>query len=203
MGLRPLVMLAKTKIAILISGRGSNMRSLVDAAARADFPAEIVAVISNKADAAGLVFAQQSGIATAVIDHKLYKNREAFEEALDAMLRGFGVEVVCLAGFMRLLTPWLIGRWENRILNIHPSILPDFPGLHTHERALEAGVSQHGCTVHLVIPEMDAGPILAQARVPVLSNDTPDILGARVLEAEHKLYPFALELYLKHAALYV
>ncbi|GLK53333.1 phosphoribosylglycinamide formyltransferase [Maricaulis virginensis] len=181
--------MAKTKIAVLISGRGSNMQALLDAAKDEDFPAEIVLVASNRPDAAGLAVAEAAGIATEVIDHRDYEGRAAFEEALDSTLKMYGPRIVCLAGFMRILTPWFTERWRDLLINIHPSLLPAFKGLHTHERALEAGVRIHGCTVHYVRPEMDDGPIIGQAAVPVLPGDTPDTLAARVLEAEHKLYP--------------
>ncbi|MED5547956.1 MAG: phosphoribosylglycinamide formyltransferase [Pseudomonadota bacterium] len=181
--------MAKTKIAVLISGRGSNMQALLEAAKDEAFPAEIVVVASNRPDAAGLAVAEAAGIATEVIDHRDYDGREAFEEALDSTLKMYGPRIVCLAGFMRILTPWFTERWRDLLINIHPSLLPAFKGLHTHERALEAGVRIHGCTVHYVRPEMDDGPIIGQAAVPVLPGDTPDTLAARVLEAEHKLYP--------------
>ncbi len=186
----------KKRVGILLSGRGSNMAALVEAAqADPDFPAEPALVLSNRADAAGLEFAAGRGIETAVVDHKPFgKDREAFEHALDARLRESGVELVCLAGFMRLLTPWFVEQWRNRLINIHPSLLPSFKGLHTHERALEAGVRLHGCTVHFVRAEMDAGPIIGQAVVPVLPGDNPDALANRVLTMEHRLYPLALAL---------
>ena len=187
---------AKKRVGILLSGRGSNMAALVEAA-QADpaFPAEPALVLSNRADAAGLAFAADKGIETAVVDHKPFgKDREAFEHALDARLRKSGVELVCLAGFMRLLTPWFVEQWRDRLINIHPSLLPSFKGLHTHERALETGVRLHGCTVHFVRAEMDDGPIIAQAAVPVLPGDDPDTLAARVLTMEHRLYPLALSL---------
>lgn len=187
---------AKKRVGILLSGRGSNMAALVEAA-QADpaFPAEPALVLSNRADAAGLAFAADKGIETAVVDHKPFgKDREAFEHALNARLRESGVELVCLAGFMRLLTPWFVEQWRDRLINIHPSLLPSFKGLHTHERALETGVRLHGCTVHFVRAEMDDGPIIAQAAVPVLPGDDPDILAARVLTMEHRLYPLALSL---------
>lgn len=181
--------MAKTKIAVLVSGRGSNMQALLEAAKDEDFPAEIVLVASNRPDAPGLAVAEAAGIATEVVDHRDYDGREAFEEALDSTLKMYGPRIVCLAGFMRILTPWFTERWRDLLINIHPSLLPAFKGLHTHERALEAGVRIHGCTVHYVRPEMDDGPIIGQAAVPVLPGDTPDTLAARVLEAEHKLYP--------------
>lgn len=184
----------RRKVAVLISGRGSNMQSLVRAAAAPDYPAEIVLVLSNKADAAGLDFAREAGIATAVVSHGDFPDRAAFDAAMDAEIRRHGAELICLAGFMRLLEPGIIQVWQDRMLNIHPSLLPSFKGLHTHERALEAGVKLAGCTVHFVRPEMDTGPIIAQAAVPVLPGDTPDVLAARVLEQEHLLYPMALRL---------
>ena len=188
-------MSAKRRTAILISGRGSNMAALIEAAAAPDFPAEIVLVLTNKPDAGGLAIAAAAGITTVAIDHRPFgKDRAAHEAAVDAALRAHDVEIVCLAGYMRLLSPFLVSRWAGRMLNIHPSLLPDFKGLHTHERALAAGVSHHGCTVHLVTEDLDSGPILAQAEVPVLPGDTPESLSARVLEAEHKLYPQALRM---------
>lgn len=184
----------KKRVAILISGRGSNMMSLVDAAHAENYPAEIVAVISNRPDAAGLAWAKAKGLATHVIDHKGYKDREAFESALEKQLKAVTPNIVALAGFMRIMTPAFVSAWQDRMINIHPSLLPNFKGLHTHEQALAAGVKIAGCTVHYVRAEMDAGPIIAQAAVPVLSGDTPDTLAARVLSAEHKLYPAALRL---------
>ncbi len=183
----------KRRVAILISGRGSNMQALVEAAKAPDFPVEIALVLSNRPDAAGLVWAEGQGITTAIVDHKLFKkDREAFEKAIQVELDKARVELVCLAGFMRLLTPWFIDQWHNRLINIHPSLLPSFKGLDTHARALEAGVKLHGCTVHFVRPDMDAGPIIAQKSVPVLDDDDPDSLAERVLAVEHALYPHAL-----------
>lgn len=182
------------KTAILISGRGSNMAALVEAANEKGFPAEIALVVSNRPDAAGLAFAKEHGIATAVVDHKTYETREDFEDALHAALDGAGIELVCLAGFMRLLTERFVARWGDRLINIHPSLLPAFKGVNTHARALAAGVKVSGCTVHFVRAEMDSGPIIAQAAVPVLPGDTADDLAARVLEAEHRIYPLALRL---------
>jgi phosphoribosylglycinamide formyltransferase 1 len=183
----------KKRVAILISGRGSNMTALIEAAKAKDYPAEIVLVVSNRPDAQGLARARGAGIATAVIDHTRYgDDRDAFEHALDGELRTNRVELVCLAGFMRLLTPWLVTRWSGRMLNIHPSLLPQFKGLHTHRRALEAGVERHGATVHFVVPEMDSGPIIAQDSVTVQQGDTEATLAARVLELEHRIYPRAL-----------
>lgn len=183
----------KIKTAVLISGSGSNLQALIDACAAPDFPAEIVRVISNKADAYGLARAQTAGIATHVIAHGDYPNREAFDAALHAALIACDAHVVCLAGFMRLLTPGFVEKWHGRMLNIHPSLLPAYKGLHTHRRALEAGEKEAGCTVHFVVPEMDAGPVIAQARVPIAPEDTEHTLAARVLEQEHTLYPHALK----------
>ncbi|MFG1319317.1 phosphoribosylglycinamide formyltransferase [Xanthobacter autotrophicus] len=185
---------APRRTAVLISGRGSNMAALVCAAEQEDFPAEIALVLSNRADAAGLEFAKAHGVPTLVLSHKGYSDRLAFDAALDAHLKAEGIEIVCLAGFMRLLTPWLVERWRNRMINVHPSLLPSFKGLHTHERALEAGVRVHGCTVHFVRAEMDEGPIILQAVVPIEPGDTPDVLADRVLEQEHIIYPKGLEL---------
>ncbi len=183
----------KRRVGILISGRGSNMRALVEAAAGAAYPAEIAVVISNRADAAGLEFARAAGVATAVISGKPYgADRQAHERAIQAVLLEAGAEMVCLAGYMRLLTPYLVGEWAGRMLNIHPSLLPAYPGLDTHKRVLAAGETLHGCTVHLVTEVMDEGPILAQAEVKVLPGDTEEVLAARVLAQEHQLYPVAL-----------
>lgn len=187
-------MSARKRIGILISGRGSNMSALIDACKNPNYPAEIVTVISNVPEATGLEAAQKAGIVTATVDHKEYPSREAFEKDLDGALRAVEVEIICSAGFMRLLTESFVEAWRDRQLNIHPSLLPAFKGLHTHERAIEAGVKLSGCTVHFVRTEMDSGPIIAQAAVPVLADDTPEELAARVLTAEHRLYPFALEL---------
>ncbi len=184
----------KVHTAILISGRGSNMRSLIAATADPAFPAEIVLVISNVGSAEGLKHAANAGIATRVIPHKAFVSREAFDAAIDAALNEAGIEIVCLAGFMRILSDWFARKWEGRLLNIHPSLLPSFKGVHVHEQALQAGVRISGCTVHFVVPELDAGPIIAQAAVPVELGDTPEALAARVLQAEHKLYPAALEM---------
>jgi phosphoribosylglycinamide formyltransferase-1 len=184
----------KKRVAILISGRGSNMMSLVTAARDAKYPAEIVSIISNRPEAAGLAWAQAQKLPTRAIDHKAYPSREAFEAELQGHLKNVGAELVCLAGFMRLLTAPFVEDWHGRMLNIHPSLLPAFPGLHTHERALAAGVKISGCTVHYVVPQMDAGPIIAQAAVAVRPGDTPESLAARILDAEHQLYPTALRL---------
>ncbi|HUN42202.1 MAG TPA: phosphoribosylglycinamide formyltransferase [Acetobacteraceae bacterium] len=183
----------KRRIAILISGRGSNMAALLDAARDPDYPAEVVQVISNRPRAPGLAVASEAGTPVAVFDHRMFgKDRAAHEAAVNASLRQAGVEIVCLAGYMRLLTPFLVSAWQGQMLNIHPSLLPAFPGLHTHRRALDAGVKLHGCTVHLVTDSMDEGPILAQAAVPVLPSDTEDSLASRVLLQEHRIYPAAL-----------
>jgi len=185
--------MSKPRVGVLISGRGSNMEALIKAAQAPDFPAEIVLVLSNKADAPGLEIARALGVAAEAVPAKPFgKDREAHERALDAKLTEAGVEIVCLAGYLRLLTPYLVNRWAGRMLNIHPSLLPAFPGLDTHARAIAAGASKHGCTVHLVTEGMDEGPILAQAEVPVLPGDTEDQLAARVLEQEHIIYPRAL-----------
>jgi phosphoribosylglycinamide formyltransferase-1 len=185
----------RKRTAILISGRGSNMTALIDAARDEHYPAQIDLVVSNRPDAAGLQRAAEAGIATAVIDHTIYgKHREAFERALQDVLLQHRIEIVCLAGFMRLLTAWFVGQWPDRMLNIHPALLPAFKGLDTHRRAIEAGVTEHGATVHFVVPEMDSGPIIAQGSVPVLPNDTEETLAARVLGVEHRIYPLALKL---------
>jgi phosphoribosylglycinamide formyltransferase 1 len=181
----------KIKTAALISGRGSNMAALVRAAQAPDYPATIALVLSNRADAAGLDFARRHAIATALVPSK-GQTREAFDAALDAELRAHGVELIALAGFMRVLTPEFVAKWQGRMINIHPSLLPDFKGLDTHARALEAGRTEHGCTVHYVSAELDAGEIIARARVPVLAGDDAHTLAERVLEQEHKLYPNAL-----------
>jgi phosphoribosylglycinamide formyltransferase 1 len=183
----------KKRVAILISGRGSNMTALIEAAKAGDYPAEIVLVVSNRPDAPGLAHARAAGVATAVIDHTAFGDkREAFERALDDEMRSNRIDLVCLAGFMRLLTPWFVARWSGRMLNIHPSLLPQFKGLDTHRRALEAGVKRHGATVHFVVPEMDSGPIVVQDSVAVRDGDTEATLAARVLELEHQTYPRAL-----------
>jgi phosphoribosylglycinamide formyltransferase-1 len=186
--------MTRRRVAILISGRGSNMGSLIEAARSADFPAEIALVLSNRPDAAGLDRAREAGIAALAVDHKAYPSRESFEEALDAALGEHRIEFICLAGFMRVLTDWFVERWAGRMINVHPSLLPLFRGTHTHRRALEEGVLVHGCTVHFVVPELDAGPIIAQAAVPVVPGDTEESLAARVLVQEHVLYPQALGL---------
>jgi phosphoribosylglycinamide formyltransferase-1 len=184
---------ARKRIAVLISGRGSNMVALAQAAQAPDFPAEIGLVLSNRPDAGGLARAAELGLSTAVVDHRDFnKDREAFERAMDEVLRVAQIELIALAGFMRIMTPWFVRRWEGRMINIHPSLLPLFKGTHTHRKALDAGVAEHGCSVHFVVPELDAGPVIAQARVPVLPGDDEDALAARVLEQELVLYPQAL-----------
>jgi phosphoribosylglycinamide formyltransferase 1 len=183
----------KRRVGVLISGRGSNMAALLHAARAPDYPADIVQVVCSRPHAPGIALAAEAGVPVAVIDHRHFgKDRAAHEAAIDAVLREAGVEIVCLAGYMRLLTPFLVTEWRGRMLNIHPSLLPAFPGLHTHANALAAGVKLHGCTVHLVTETMDEGPILAQAAVPVLPGDTEASLAARVLVQEHRLYPAAL-----------
>lgn len=187
-------MSARKRVGALISGRGSNLKALIGACMDNAFPAEIVTVISNRPEAPGLDFAREAGIAAVTIDHKAYSSRPAFETELNKALESAGVELICNAGFMRLLTQDFVERWRDRQLNIHPSLLPAFKGLHTHERVIEAGVRISGCTVHFVRTEMDSGPVIAQAAVPVVAGDSPDSLAARVLEAEHRLYPHALAL---------
>jgi len=185
--------MSRKRVAILISGRGSNMAALIAAAQDQDYPADIVLVVSNRADAQGLVRAHEAGIATETVDHKTFgKDREAFDRALNTILQAHRIDIVCLAGFMRLLTPWFVERWHGRLINIHPSLLPAFKGLHTHARALAEGATQHGATVHFVVPELDSGPIIAQESVAVEPGDTARTLAARVLEAEHRIYPLAL-----------
>ena len=184
----------RKRVAILISGRGSNMVSLIEAARASDYPAEIVLVLSNRPDAAGLDRAREAGIPARAIDHRAYPDRAGFDAALQRELEAAGIELIVLAGFMRILTDAFVEAWAGRMINIHPSLLPLFKGTHTHERALEAGVRLHGCTVHYVVPELDAGPIVAQAAVPVLPGDDADTLAARVIVQEHRLYPAALAL---------
>ena len=184
----------RVRTAVLISGRGSNLAALIATCARPDTPAEIVLVLSNRPNAAGLRYAAGAGIATLVIDHQRFAAREDFDRAMSAALEAAKVELVCLAGFMRLLSPWFTERWRDRLLNIHPSLLPAFPGLDTHHRALEAGVRFSGCTVHFVRAALDTGPIVVQGVVPVEPDDTPATLADRVLLAEHRCYPLALEL---------
>jgi len=182
----------RCRVAILISGRGSNMRALIEAARAPGYPAEIVGVLSNVSGAGGLEFAAAAGIPTAIRSHRDYPSREAFDAALHEVLLDWNTDIVCLAGFMRILTPGFTELWNGRMLNIHPSLLPDLRGLHTHERAIDAGAVEHGCTVHFVTPGLDEGPSILQARVPVLAGDTPETLAARVLAEEHRIYPEAL-----------
>jgi phosphoribosylglycinamide formyltransferase-1 len=191
---------AKRKVAVLISGRGSNLAALIAACDEKDFPATICLVASNRPEAAGLTHAERNGMATRVVDHTAFARNTEFEQELDAALRAAGADIVCLAGFMRLLSPGFVELWRDRMLNIHPSLLPLFPGLRTHERALAAGVKIHGATVHFVRAETDSGPIVAQGAVPVLPGDTPATLAARVLGVEHRLYPLALKLVASGAA---
>jgi phosphoribosylglycinamide formyltransferase-1 len=187
--------MSRKRVAVLISGRGSNMAALIEAAKSADYPAEIVLVLSNRPDAGGLATARDAGITTEIVDHtKFGKDRAAFDAAMQAVLEQHRIDIVCLAGFMRLLSPGFVERWQNRMLNIHPALLPAFKGLDTHKRALEAGAKVHGATVHYVVPEMDAGPIIAQGAVTVRPGDTEQALAARVLAVEHRIYPLALKL---------
>jgi phosphoribosylglycinamide formyltransferase-1 len=185
--------MTKAKVGILISGRGSNMEALIEAARAPDYPGEIALVLSNKAEAGGLAIAQAAGIPTKVVDHRPFgADREAHERAIDEALREAGVEIVALAGYMRVMTPWLVDAWAGRMINIHPSLLPAFPGLNTHARALEAGVKTHGCTVHLVTSGVEEGPILGQSEIAVLAGDDEQSLAARVLLEEHRLYAHCL-----------
>jgi len=186
--------MSRRRVAILISGRGSNMTSLVAAAAEPGYPAEIACVLSNRPDAGGLARARALGLAAEALDHKAYPTREAFERALDERLAAHSIDLVCLAGFMRVLTPWFVERWLGRLVNVHPSLLPSFRGVGTHRQALDTGVLLHGCTVHFVVPELDAGPIVAQAAVRVLPGDDEASLAARVLGEEHVIYPQALRM---------
>jgi len=186
--------MAVLKVAILISGRGSNMRALIEACRQPDMPAEVVCVLSDRADAAGLRYAADAGIATAVVARQDHADRDAFGAALHEELTAAGAEFVCLAGFMRLLGADFVNRWHDRLINIHPSLLPAFKGLHVHERVLAAGVRITGCTVHFLRVEMDVGPIIVQAAVPVAADDTADSLADRVLRQEHRIYPLALRL---------
>jgi phosphoribosylglycinamide formyltransferase-1 len=181
--------MAKLKVGILISGRGSNMAALIEAAKAADYPAEIACVVSNVADAPGLKIAEAAGIATAAISHIGFSDRESFDRTVSAELEKHGVRLVALAGFLRIQSPWFPAHWQGRIVNIHPSLLPAFPGLHVQQQAIDAGVRLSGCTVHFVTADLDAGPIIAQAAVPVLPGDDADSLSARILRQEHRLYP--------------
>ena len=186
-------MSAKRKIGVLISGRGSNLKSLIEACADTSYPAEIVLVISNVAGAGGLTHAANAGLPTKVIPHKAFASREAFDAAIDAALNDAGVELVCEAGFMRIHSEAFVRKWQGRIINIHPSLLPAFKGTHVHEQVIAAGANMSGCTVHFVAAEVDSGPIIAQSAVPLLQGDTTETLAARVLEEEHRLYPLALK----------
>ena len=178
-------------VVVLISGGGTNLQALIDAAA-ADFPFEVRAVVSNRPDAFGLQRAQRAGIHTAVLDHKAFPDRESFDAALAQLIDGYAPGLVALAGFMRILTPGFVRHYQGRMLNIHPSLLPKFQGLHTHERAIAAGEREHGASIHFVTEELDGGPVILQARVPVLAGDDPDTLAARVLTREHQIYPLAV-----------
>jgi phosphoribosylglycinamide formyltransferase 1 len=183
----------KKRVAVLISGRGSNLMALIEAAKERSYPAEIALVLSNRPDAAGLAHARGQGIATAAVDHVPFgEDREGFEHALVDALERHSIDLVCLAGFMRLLTPWFVRRWQGRLINIHPALLPAFKGLDTHRRALASGVKIHGASVHFVVAEMDSGPIIIQGAVPVRDDDDAETLAARVLEIEHRIYPAAL-----------
>ncbi len=187
--------MSRKRVAVLISGRGSNMAALIEAAKDKDYPAEIALVLSNKVDAAGLDIARAAGVATEVVDHTAYgKDRAAFDTAMQAVLVKHRIDIVCLAGFIRLLTPGFVAQWPHRMLNIHPSLLPAFKGLDTHKRALEAGAPIHGASVHFVVAELDAGPIIVQAAVTVRKDDDETALAARVLGQEHRIYPLALKL---------
>ncbi|MDX2073095.1 MAG: phosphoribosylglycinamide formyltransferase [Alphaproteobacteria bacterium] len=185
--------MTKKRVAVLVSGSGSNLQALIDASAAADYPAQIALVISNRDDAYGLTRARNAGIATHVISHKDFESREAFDAAMDAVMTQHQVEFICLAGFMRVLSPWFVEKWQGKMINIHPSLLPKYKGLHTHERAIEAGDKEAGCTVHWVSAGVDEGEIIAQASVPILAGDTPETLADRVLAEEHKIYPAALK----------
>lgn len=182
------------RVGILISGRGSNMSALIEATKRPDYPAEIVGVLSNRAAAPGLDLAAAEGIATTSLAQSKIPSQDMFDDMMTQVLESWGVEIVCLAGFMRILGPDFVARWSGRLINIHPSLLPAYKGLHTHERALADGANVHGCTVHFVTPGLDEGPAILQAQVPVLPGDTPDTLAARVLVEEHRLYPEALRM---------
>ncbi|KFC72426.1 Phosphoribosylglycinamide formyltransferase [Devosia sp. LC5] len=186
--------MSRKRVAILISGRGSNMQALIEAAKAPDFPAEIVGVFSNKSDAPGLDFARANGVPTATRSHKDFATREDFDAVIDQTLTAWQVDYVCLAGFMRIFSTGFARKWTGRMLNIHPSLLPKYKGLHPHQQALDDGASVHGCTVHWVIPELDDGPAILQAQVPILPGDTAETLAARTLVAEHRIYPEALRM---------
>jgi phosphoribosylglycinamide formyltransferase-1 len=187
-------MTKKIKIAILISGRGSNMQALVDACEKSDFPAEVVLVLANKIDAQGLKFAQEKKIKTAFVNHREFSSRQEFDKKVSAEIEKSGAKIVCLAGFMRLLSPWFVERWFDCLVNIHPSLLPQFKGADAVGDAIKAGVKKSGCTVHFVREEMDSGPVILQAEVEVLPSDTKETLAAKILQQEHQIYPEALEL---------
>lgn len=184
--------MAKLKVGVLISGRGSNLAALIDAAKAADYPAEIGCVVSNRDNAPGLAIAAAAGIPTAIVSHRDHADRESFDRAVSAELERHDAELVVLAGFMRIFSPWFPARWKDRLINIHPSLLPAFKGLHVQRQALEAGVRVSGCTAHLVTPDLDSGPIIAQAAVPVLADDSEETLAARILRQEHRLYPLVV-----------
>ena len=185
---------SRVPVVVLISGRGSNMQTIVQATRDPSFPAQVTGVISNRPDAGGLRWAKEEGVPASCVDHKAFESREDFDAALHWTLLSYGAQIVVLAGFMRIMTAEFVNRWQGRMINIHPSLLPLFQGLNTHQRALDAGMTVAGCTVHYVTPDLDGGPIIAQAAVPVLPDDTSDSLAARVLKTEHKLYPEALRL---------
>jgi phosphoribosylglycinamide formyltransferase-1 len=187
-------MTKRKRVAVLISGRGSNLQALIEAAAHPDYPAEIALVLSNVAGAPGIERAAEAGIPSRTVPHRAFASREEFDTALDQVLRQNAIEFVCLAGFMRILSDFFARAWQGRLINIHPSLLPAFKGIDVHKRVLEAGVRISGCTVHFVVPELDSGPIIAQAAVPVLTDDTEETLSRRILAAEHRLYPHALKL---------
>jgi len=184
--------MAKLKVGVLISGRGSNLAALIDAAKAADYPAEIGCVVSNRDNAPGLAIAAAAGIPIAIVSHRDHADRESFDRAVSAELERHDAELVVLAGFMRIFSPWFPARWKDRLINIHPSLLPAFKGLHVQRQALEAGVRVSGCTAHLVTPDLDSGPIIAQAAVPVLADDSEETLAARILRQEHRLYPLVV-----------
>ncbi len=186
--------MARLRVGVLISGRGSNLQALIEAAADPDFPAEIVLVVANQGDAGGLAHAKASGIRTETINHRAFNAKQGFEASIDATLRGARIDLVCLAGFMRILSSWFVERWRDRLINIHPSLLPAFKGLDTHERVLASGTRFSGCTVHFVRPDVDDGPTIVQAVVPVMPGDSQETLAARVLAAEHRCYPLAVRL---------
>lgn len=186
--------MSRVRTAVLISGRGSNLSALIEASRDSDYPAEIALVISNKEDAAGLVVARDAGVPTKIIAHKTFASREDFDAAVDTALREANIALVCEAGFMRIHSEWFVKRWQGRLLNVHPSLLPAFPGIRVHQQALDAGVKVSGCTVHFIVAELDSGPIIAQAAVPVLGGDTAETLAARILIEEHRIYPQALRM---------